>query len=481
MRARELAVGPVPCLALRVTYVGELGWELYCPTEFGLALWDAIWEPGPRARPRRRRLPGDRLAAAREGLPRLGLGHHARRHARSRRASASRSSSTRATSSAVRRCSRKPEPRAAALLPRPRRPARGRARLRAGPRRGRDRRPRHERRLRLLGRALDRLRLPARRARPGRASRSRSRSSASWVAGEVAAEPLFDPAGRAHPRVIEALVERIWPGGVEAGRAARRRDHQPQLQGARGRRALRAPDRRQRHRAARDRPRGRARGLARRGRARDRARGRRFLEPEGYLVTRFVEGEVGQVTRRRRQPPLLRRLHGGPPIPGRFDAFRVVEAYAATAARGGRLAARRATPRRRRSPTGSSARRGPVHADALPQRPARRELHPRRERLWIVDWEYAGMGDPAFDLANFAVNNGLDEPGDRDAPRRLRRRRRSTPRAHALHVGLPRGDVGRRPAGDLEPRLRLRRLRRPSTSTRLERAAAEPRFADALS
>src|SRR4029450_407101 len=30
MRAREIAVGPVPCLALRVTYVGELGWELYC-------------------------------------------------------------------------------------------------------------------------------------------------------------------------------------------------------------------------------------------------------------------------------------------------------------------------------------------------------------------------------------------------------------------------------------------------------------------
>jgi glycine cleavage system aminomethyltransferase T/glycine/D-amino acid oxidase-like deaminating enzyme len=46
MRARELAVGFVPCLALRVTYVGELGWELYCPAEFGLALWDAIWEAG---------------------------------------------------------------------------------------------------------------------------------------------------------------------------------------------------------------------------------------------------------------------------------------------------------------------------------------------------------------------------------------------------------------------------------------------------
>jgi 4-methylaminobutanoate oxidase (formaldehyde-forming) len=42
MTARELAVGPVPCLALRVTYVGELGWELYCPAEFGLRLWDAL-------------------------------------------------------------------------------------------------------------------------------------------------------------------------------------------------------------------------------------------------------------------------------------------------------------------------------------------------------------------------------------------------------------------------------------------------------
>jgi glycine cleavage system aminomethyltransferase T len=46
MRAREIAVGPVPCLALRVTYVGELGWEFYCPTEFGLRLWDTIWAAG---------------------------------------------------------------------------------------------------------------------------------------------------------------------------------------------------------------------------------------------------------------------------------------------------------------------------------------------------------------------------------------------------------------------------------------------------
>jgi glycine cleavage system aminomethyltransferase T/glycine/D-amino acid oxidase-like deaminating enzyme len=46
MRARELSVGFVPCLAVRVTYVGELGWELYCPAEFGRRLWDTIWDAG---------------------------------------------------------------------------------------------------------------------------------------------------------------------------------------------------------------------------------------------------------------------------------------------------------------------------------------------------------------------------------------------------------------------------------------------------
>jgi glycine cleavage system aminomethyltransferase T len=46
MWACELAIDHVPCLALRVTYVGELGWELYCPAEFGLALWDTLWEAG---------------------------------------------------------------------------------------------------------------------------------------------------------------------------------------------------------------------------------------------------------------------------------------------------------------------------------------------------------------------------------------------------------------------------------------------------
>jgi len=46
MSVREMTVGDVPVRALRVTYVGELGWELYCPTEHGMALWRTLWEAG---------------------------------------------------------------------------------------------------------------------------------------------------------------------------------------------------------------------------------------------------------------------------------------------------------------------------------------------------------------------------------------------------------------------------------------------------
>jgi 4-methylaminobutanoate oxidase (formaldehyde-forming) len=46
MSAREISVGDVPVLASRVTYVGELGWELYTPTEYGLRLWDTLLQRG---------------------------------------------------------------------------------------------------------------------------------------------------------------------------------------------------------------------------------------------------------------------------------------------------------------------------------------------------------------------------------------------------------------------------------------------------
>jgi len=42
MSSREVTVGDVPCIASRVTYVGELGWELYCPAEYATRLWDTL-------------------------------------------------------------------------------------------------------------------------------------------------------------------------------------------------------------------------------------------------------------------------------------------------------------------------------------------------------------------------------------------------------------------------------------------------------
>jgi glycine cleavage system aminomethyltransferase T/glycine/D-amino acid oxidase-like deaminating enzyme len=46
MTLRETTLGNVPVRMLRVTYVGELGWEIYCPTEYGLGLWRTLWEAG---------------------------------------------------------------------------------------------------------------------------------------------------------------------------------------------------------------------------------------------------------------------------------------------------------------------------------------------------------------------------------------------------------------------------------------------------
>jgi glycine cleavage system aminomethyltransferase T len=45
-QARDLWVGNVPVTALRLSYVGELGWELYTTADMGLKLWDTLWSAG---------------------------------------------------------------------------------------------------------------------------------------------------------------------------------------------------------------------------------------------------------------------------------------------------------------------------------------------------------------------------------------------------------------------------------------------------
>ena len=43
---RTIDVGSQQVLASRISYVGDLGWELYVPMEQGARLWDTLWEAG---------------------------------------------------------------------------------------------------------------------------------------------------------------------------------------------------------------------------------------------------------------------------------------------------------------------------------------------------------------------------------------------------------------------------------------------------
>ena len=139
-----------------------------------------------------------------------------------------------------------------------------------------------------------------------------------------------------------------------------------------------------------------------------------FLEPEGYLVTRFVEGRPLPVEEMRRPETLravaqtIRRVHEGPAFPGRFDSFRVVEVYLATArARGLSAPAQYASAKETADEierVRKSAQPVPCHNDFL-----NANFIAAGAEVRIVDWEYAGMGDRFFDLANFSINHELGE------------------------------------------------------------------------
>ena len=99
-------------------------------------------------------------------------------------------------------------------------------------------------------------------------------------------------------------------------------------------------------------------------------------------------------------------------MPGRFDSFRVVERYRAAAEeRGGTVPADY-------DDAAADAARIEGVLGGRPPVPCHNDLLTANfiddgERLRIVDWEYAGMGERFFDLANLSVNNGFSEDEDR--------------------------------------------------------------------
>src|SRR5205823_302342 len=46
LAAKQVAIAGIPSVILRVGFVGELGYEIHVPSQFGLAVWEAIVEAG---------------------------------------------------------------------------------------------------------------------------------------------------------------------------------------------------------------------------------------------------------------------------------------------------------------------------------------------------------------------------------------------------------------------------------------------------
>ena len=138
----------------------------------------------------------------------------------------------------------------------------------------------------------------------------------------------------------------------------------------------------------------------------------------GILVVRFIEGkvfdeaDVRNDNNLRRIVELLRRFHQRMPqrfnqIPVLFWVFQVLRHYQNLLARGDSAHASR-LPELARIADELEIAVGPVeivfgHNDLLPA-----NFIDDGERIWLIDFDYAGFNSPLFDLSNLASNNELD-------------------------------------------------------------------------
>lgn len=143
-----------------------------------------------------------------------------------------------------------------------------------------------------------------------------------------------------------------------------------------------------------------------------------FIEPEGYIVTRFIEGrpippeELRKPQNIQRVAEILNEIHAMPSIPGVFSSFAVVRNYEKIA--------------RQHNVTFpekfdwlisqmNDAEAAMMNTSRI-QRPCHNDLLNGNfllaHKLYVLDWEYAGMGDVYFDLANFSNNHELSEDED---------------------------------------------------------------------
>ena len=147
-----------------------------------------------------------------------------------------------------------------------------------------------------------------------------------------------------------------------------------------------------------------------------------FIEPEGYIVTRFVTGkrimpeDIVKSDYLVRVAQKLRLFHrNAPKLKGEFNVFRRVEMLTKTAkAKGAQFPndwdfimkkmreAENALLKDPYIPT-------PCHNDLLNLNWLDEEVAGDIGEIRLLDWEYAGMGDIFFDLGNFSHHHRLNE------------------------------------------------------------------------
>jgi thiamine kinase-like enzyme len=139
-----------------------------------------------------------------------------------------------------------------------------------------------------------------------------------------------------------------------------------------------------------------------------------YLPEHSALITRFVLGDHIPEEDLEREDVLravivsVKAIHACPPIRATFPVFRIVEDYARIATeKGGTVPdaydeAHALADRIEVAFTKAQMPDATCHNDLLNANFLRDGDH-----VWIVDFEYAGMGDPFFDLGNLSINNGL--------------------------------------------------------------------------
>jgi thiamine kinase-like enzyme len=142
---------------------------------------------------------------------------------------------------------------------------------------------------------------------------------------------------------------------------------------------------------------------------------------DGVMLTRFVDGEPLTPARFAEEPRALdrvgialRRLHdSGIEFAGRFEAFATINRYRNVLAEHGASP----TVRQREILAEADAIRTAFAASPVAPKPCHcdptgRNLLDTGDKVWLVDWEYSGMNDPAWDLAYCAVQASLSREAE---------------------------------------------------------------------